>query len=275
MLPAQRRQLILDMLGHRQQLSVDELANELNASRETIRRDLAVLDTAHKLRRVHGGAVPLKMGVEDAIQRRRNQHRAEKERIATRAAELFEPGDSLFVDAGTTTEALGRALGENRSLTVITNSVEVATRVWSVRSENHVHLLGGHYNGEASETHGPETVRQVGQFYADHAVLTIGTVDETAGFMDFSVDEAAVAVAMIDHARSLTVLADHSKLARTALVQVCALGRAARLVTGIRPPENLYRALIAAGVEVMVVDEMPLARPRGSLFTAAGRSRAR
>jgi DeoR/GlpR family transcriptional regulator of sugar metabolism len=265
MLPAQRRQLILDMLGHRQQLGVDELARELNASRETIRRDLAVLDAGHRLRRVHGGAVPVKMGDEDAIQRRRNQHRAEKQRIAARAAELLEPGDSLFVDAGTTTEALGRALGEKRSLTVITNSVEVATRIWSARGENHVHLLGGRYNGEVSETHGPETVRQVSQFYADHAVLTIGTVDAVAGFMDFSVDEAAVATAMIDHARSLTVLADHSKLGRTALVQVCGLGRAARLVTGAHPPKDLARALSAAGVEVMVVEEAPLARPRRSL----------
>jgi len=270
MLPAQRRQLILDMLGHRQQLGVDELARELNASRETIRRDLAVLDAAHRLRRVHGGAVPVKMGVEDAIQRRRNQHRAEKQRIAARVAELFEPGDSVFVDAGTTTEALGRALGEKRSLTVITNSVEVATRIWSVHGENHVHLLGGRYNGEVSETHGPETVRQVGQFFADHAVLTIGTVDALAGFMDFSVDEAAVAMAMIDNARSLTVLADHSKLGRTALVQVCKLGRATRLVTGAPPPEDLQRALSAAGVEVIVVDETPPVRMQRSLTTNTG-----
>lgn len=264
MLPAKRRQLICDMLGHRQQLGVDELARELNASRETIRRDLAVLDAAHQLRRVHGGAVPLKMGVEDAIQRRRNQHRAEKQRIAARAAHLFEPGDSLFVDAGTTTEELGRALAEKRSLTVLTNSVEVAARLWSARGENHVHLLGGRYNGEVSETHGPETVRQVGQFFADHAVLTIGTVDAQAGFMDFSVDEAAVAVAMIDNARSLTVLADHSKLGRTALVQVCKLSRAARLVTGAQPPRDLERALVTADVEVIVADETPHARARAT-----------
>lgn len=266
MLPAKRQQLILDMLGHRQQLGVDELARELSASRETIRRDLAVLDAAHRLRRVHGGAVPLKMGVEDAIQRRRNQHRSEKQRIAELTADLFEPGDSLFVDAGTTTEALGRALGEKHSLTVITNSVEVATRIWSARGENQVHLLGGRYNGEVSETHGPETVRQVGQFFPDHAVLTIGTVDALAGFMDFSVDEAAVAVAMIDNAHSLTVLADHSKLGRTALVQVCKLNRAARLITGDHPPEDLQRALTTAGVEVIVVEETPAAH--------AGTSRA-
>jgi DeoR family glycerol-3-phosphate regulon repressor len=108
-------------------------------------------------------------------------------------------------------------------------------------------------------------VRQVGQFFTDHAVLTIGTVDAQAGFMDFSVDEAAVAAAMIDNARSLMVLADHSKLGRTALVQVCQLGRAARLVTGAQPPEDLQRALAAAGVEVIVVDETPPARGRGSL----------
>ena len=262
MLPAQRRQLILDILGHRQQLGVDELASELNASRETIRRDLAVLDAAHRLRRVHGGAVPLKMGVEDAIQRRRHQHRAEKERIAARAAELFGVGDSLFVDAGTTTEALARALADKRSLTVITNSVEVASRMWSSRAENHIHLLGGRFDAEVSETYGPETLRQVGQFHADHAVLTIGTVDAAAGFMDFSVDEAAVAVAMIDHARSLTVLADHSKLGRTALVQVCGLGRAARLVTSARPPSKLERALSAAGVDIIVAEDSSPARVR-------------
>ncbi len=252
MLPAQRREAILRLLSRRQQLRVGDLAAELNASHETIRRDLAALDARHLLRRVHGGAIAVQAGQEDAFTRRARQLRAEKERIGVRAAALFTAGDSLFIDAGTTTVAFALALARKSGLTVITNCIGVAAHLWRGPGANRIHLLGGEFWGEAGETLGAETVRQASPLHPDHAVLTVGAVDGERGFMDFNLDEAMVARAMVRNARSVTVLADHSKFGRTALASVCALAEAARVVTDRAPPAAVAAALSEAGVEILV-----------------------
>ncbi|NIR29413.1 MAG: DeoR/GlpR transcriptional regulator [Gammaproteobacteria bacterium] len=252
MIAQQRRRVILAHLSRADQVTVNQLATELRASKETIRRDLADLDAQHLLRRVHGGAVPAQTGAEEAFNRRALQHRTEKQRIGTRAAELFKSGDSLFIDAGTTTAAFAGALARLSGLTVFTNSMEVAARLWAGPGEIRVHVLGGDYYGEVAETLGAETVHQINRLRADHAVLTVGTVDAEGGFMDFNMDEATVATAMVRSARTVTVLADHSKLGRTSQVRVCALSPVARLVTDAPPPATLAEALERGGVEVLL-----------------------
>jgi DeoR family glycerol-3-phosphate regulon repressor len=135
---------------------------------------------------------------------------------------------------------------------VITNSVEVAARLWTGTGENAVYLLGGQYHGEVSETLGPIALELIGRFQGDHAVLTIGAVDPEHGFMDYNIEEATVAQAMIRQARSVTVLADRSKLERTALVKVCAAADVARLVTDSDPPEAVRQLLEQAEVEIII-----------------------
>jgi len=252
MIGEQRRRIVLAQLARTGEVTVNQLAAELGTSKETVRRDLAALDAKRLLRRVHGGAVPVQTGAEETFNRRATQHLAEKRRIAARAAELIKARDSLFVDAGTTTAAFAEAIAHLSDLTVFTNSMEVAARLWAGSGRIRVHVLGGDYYGEVAETLGAETVHQVNRLRADHAVLTIGTVDAEGGFMDFSLDEAMVATAMVQNARAVTVLADHSKLGRSSQVRVCRLSRVARLVTDAPPPESLARALERAGVEVVL-----------------------
>jgi len=252
MITEQRRRVILGHLSRADQVTVNQLAAELGTSRETIRRDLAALDARRLLRRVHGGAVSVQTGAEEAFNRRALLHMAEKRRIGACAAELFKSGDSLFIDAGTTTAAFAGELARLSGLTVFTNSMEVAARLWGGPGEIRVHVLGGDYYGEVAETLGAQTVLQINRLRADHAVLTVGTVDAEGGFMDFKLDEAMVATAMVQNARTVTVLADHSKLGRGSQVRVCGLSRVARLVTDVSPPAALARALKRASVEVLL-----------------------
>ncbi len=252
MLPSKRQQAILDLLSPRQRVSVNELALWLNVSRETIRRDLAALDASHLLRKVHGGAIPVQTAREDSFTRRARHLEAEKQRIGARAAALFTAGDSLFVDAGTTTMAFASALAGKDGLTVISNCVEVAARLWRGSGRNRIHLLGGDYSGEASETLGAETVRQASAFHPDHAVIGIGAVDEHAGFMDFNLDEALVAATMVRNARNVTVLAGRDKFGRTGLARVCGFPQATRVVTDAPPAEDIAHALALADVELVV-----------------------
>jgi DeoR family glycerol-3-phosphate regulon repressor len=250
--PEERRRRILVAMAGNDQITVNRLAVELGVSKETVRRDLRELAERRLLRKVHGGAVTAQTAQESAFDLREGQHRLEKQRIAERAASLFADGDSLFVDAGTTTAIFAGELAKRSGLTVITNAVDVAARIWHGSGRSRVHLLGGEFRGDPAQSVGPRTIEQIAGFHVDHAVLTIGAVDAHGGFLDFDMDEAKVATAMARRARVVTVLADSSKLGRLALVKVCGLAEVGRLVTDAAPPQPLARALRAAGVEVIV-----------------------
>ena len=253
MVPEYRRSRILAALHLQERTSVNELAIQLGVSRETIRRDLTQLENSALLRKVHGGAVPLQTATEPALRLRTAQHRIEKQLIGNRAARLFRAGDSLFIDAGSTTTAFASALAAVRGLTVITNSLEVALRLGRVRDIG-VHLLGGAFKPAGIETVGAQVIEQIATFHPDHAVLTVGAIDEDGNVCDFDHDEATVARAMIRQARSITLLADHSKFGRPALMPICHLSQVSRLVTDRMPPEALGDLLRAAKTEVILAD---------------------
>jgi DeoR family glycerol-3-phosphate regulon repressor len=250
--PGERRERISAIVRQASRASVDELAERLQISRETVRRDLALLSEQGRVRKVHGGAVEFQTARESPLDDRRAAARPEKTAIAAAAAALFRPGDSLLVDAGSTTTLFAEALGKVGSFSVITNSIAVAAELWNAANKSDVYLLGGRYAGDGQELLGPLTVDQIRTVRADHAVLTIGGMDADGNCMDFNAEEAFVARAMIASARKVTVVADSSKLGRHALFQVCGPAQLDRLVTDGVPAQPLGEALRAAGVRVIV-----------------------
>ncbi|MBN9306521.1 MAG: hypothetical protein BGO82_06170 [Devosia sp. 67-54] len=254
MKPAERRERIATLVREAGKLSVDDLAERLDTSRETVRRDLVLLSEQGVLRKVHGGAVPSQTALESPLGDRRAAARAEKIAIGRAAAALFEPGDSLLIDAGSTTAYFAEALGRAGVFTVITNSVLVANELWAAPNRGEVYLTGGRYFGEGHEVLGPLVVEQIQRLHADHAVLTIGAIDAGGKFMDFNTEEAFVARAMIASARRTTVLADASKLNRQALFQVCEASQVERLVTDRMPEPAMANLLQSAGVEIIVAE---------------------
>ncbi len=172
--------------------------------------------------------------------------------IARAAARLFTNGDTIFIDTGTTTLFFAEELAHFRNLSVVTNSSAIAARLSG--SGNNVFLLGGFYQADAGETIGPTTIQQIASFHASHAVLTIGAIHPKNGVMDFSLDEAQVARAMIEHADHVTVIADRSKVGRGAFGTVCTLDAIDRFVTDVRPGPAMTEALLQAGVEIIVAD---------------------
>ena len=233
--PHERRDRILQILGDCQRHSVEHLAEELVASKETIRRDLTELAAEGVIRKFHGGAVLPEPRGESRFQARMAEQIHEKRAIARRAAELFAQSDTLFIDTGTTTVLFAEELARRGGMTVITNSVTIAQTVTQGDTDNRVFVIGGEYVAEAAENLGSLAVEQVGRFQALHAVITVGAIDEF-GVMDFSLGEAEVARAMVAQARHLTVIADSSKHNRMALFRVCSLDEIDRLVTDRPPP---------------------------------------
>ncbi|KGJ07887.1 DeoR/GlpR transcriptional regulator [Paracoccus versutus] len=258
--PTERRARIVELVQRNHSHSVDELAEALDSSRETIRRDLVALDRDGLLRGYHGGARSLTDAAnfqvaEESFSVRLTRHGEAKKKLARLAATLFEPGSSLFVDTGTTTLAFAQELAPLRQCTVITNSLGIASIFGAVRDFRHkIHVLGGEFVPDAQEMLGRTTLRQIADFRAEHVVLTVGSL-QVGGILDFDEREAEVAQAMIEHAQKITVLADSSKMGQPAVFPVVPLSRIDRLVTDAPPPNDIVDALRHARVELLVATE--------------------
>ncbi|WP_234906488.1 MULTISPECIES: DeoR/GlpR family DNA-binding transcription regulator [Rhizobium] len=172
-----------------------------------------------------------------------------KRKIAYTAASLLSPGDTLFIDTGTTTLLLAEALADLPSLTVITNSHRIAAT--AAANPNHkIFLIGGAYGTDAGQSLGHLAVEQIKRFRARHAFLTVGAVDETC-VMDFDAQETEIAQTMIDRTEMVTVLADSSKFGRQGVFEVAPWRTIDRLVTDRSPSRTLETAIRAEGVEII------------------------
>ncbi|GEO87611.1 MULTISPECIES: DeoR/GlpR family DNA-binding transcription regulator [Alphaproteobacteria] len=254
MQPSERREKIVALLGRTGEMAVEALAEALDVSRETVRRDLTRLDAAGRLRKFHGGARPMTVPAaslekEGPFAQRLAQNAEAKRKLARAACRLFKPGDSLFIDTGSTTVALAEALAGLDGLVVVTNSPRIAATL-AVNPSHTLFLIGGAYSADAGESLGPLALEQVGKFRARHAVLTAGALDGSS-VMDFDLQEAEMAKAMIERADLVTVLADHSKFDRRAVFEVAPLSRVDTLVTDAHPSEAMTRALTAANVRIL------------------------
>lgn len=247
--PDARRDRILALVHERGRVTVDELAALLDSSRETLRRDLGLLADAGRIRKFHGGAALPDLGQEGPFAQRLLTAVQEKRAIASAAAQLFGAGDTIFVDTGTTTLIFAQALARRPGVTVITNGLEIGRTI--AEAGGKVFIVGGEYRPELGEMVGPLAVEQIERFHAGHAVLTAGAIG-IGGPMDFELEEAQIARAMIAQARSITILADSAKLDKAALFQLCPLSRISRLVVDAPTSEEFAAALVAAGVELVV-----------------------
>ena len=253
MTPEARRDGIVEIVNRDGKASVEALADILDASRETIRRDLTELDRQGLLRKVHGGATAAEPSgfekAEGALAARMTQNLTRKRAIARKAAGLLKPGDSLFIDTGSTTLILAEELPAG--LTVITNSAAIAAL--AIKAEDsRVFLIGGEYRRGGQESVGDMAVRQIGEFRAAYAFLTVAAFG-AGGFMDHDLQQAQVARAMARQAAQPVVLADSSKMDRLGVFEVVPAAAPVSLVTDALSPE-LAADLRERGVTLLLAD---------------------
>jgi len=250
MKPRQRQSRILEVVARDGEATVDALAVEFDVSAETIRRDLAQLATSGALQKVHGGARRLRLHAEGSFQERMSEDAAAKEIIAQKLAQVIQPGDTLFMDTGTTTLFCAEALAGVAELTVITNSIRVAQALSRGAGHARVFLLGGDYAFDNAQTRGPIALDQIDRFHADHAVLAVAAVDPAGGASDADFDEAQVARRMIANATNVIVVAQAAKLGRKAAHRICRLDEVDMLITDMVPGDAFRAALDVAQVEI-------------------------
>jgi len=249
--PATRQAEIVNIIRQRDHATVNELAELLNTSRETIRRDLTELARAGKVQKFHGGAsLPVLVG-EGPFRDRMGKNAAAKMEIAAEAAKLISPGETILIDTGTTTFYFAEKLTEISNLTVVTNSTKIARVMGSGPIPARTFLLGGEFHADNRQTIGSMAISQVKSFRAHHAVLTVGALDSRSGVMDYSIEEAQLARAMVEQAEIITLLVDSSKFEQIASFEVCSLRKITNLVCEKAPAGKMYDALTDAGVTII------------------------
>ncbi len=247
----ERQQRIMEIIATIGRVEADAVAAQLRVSRETIRRDLMLLERDGRIRRVHGGAVRADPPPERPFRTRKRIQMDAKRRIGRAAAALIRPGMSCFVDAGTTTAIFSESLVFVPDVLVITNSIEVAVNLRTANGNADVVLLGGRMAIDVPATHGELTIAEIGRHRVDLAILSPVAVHPVEGVTYHELSEAAVARAMIQGAARTMLLADHTKLGRVSRAVVCRCEEIDTLVTD--GPEDQVEDFRSVGLSTVQI----------------------
>jgi DeoR/GlpR family transcriptional regulator of sugar metabolism len=193
-LAEERRQAIVEAVEQEGRVLAAELAQRLNTSEDTIRRDLRELDSAGLLRRVHGGAV--RRGALPSFGERAEADLARKSALARMLRDCVRPGDTVLIDAGSTNLALARLLEDGQAATVVTNSPQVALALGEFR-RTRVVLLGGTYSAAKGAVLGAWTLAELQQLRADLCIVGICAIDPERGLATKDAEEATIKAAML------------------------------------------------------------------------------
>lgn len=253
MLNEERRRQILEILNREGRVVVKDLAKRFATSRVTVRSDLEILHSQGVVQRIHGGALPVQVGalLDPSLREKEKLHRLEKQHIAEAAVALIREGESVILDSGTTTTAIARSLRKFRSLTVITNAVNIAAELAGTSID--VILTGGTLRENSFSLVGPLAEDSLRHLSADIFFLGVDGFDVRFGLTTPNVLEAKVNRVMMEIARQTIVVCDSSKFGRRSLSLIAPPSAIQQTITDVRIPKGDLRTLKEAGVKVTLV----------------------
>lgn len=257
----QRKQYILNRIERDGTVTVTEMAETLNVSEMTIRRDLIELENSGLVRRVHGGAVSARgRSFEPPFLLRVMQNANAKRSIGYRASQLVMEGDSIGLDIGTTTQEMATFLTNFHNLTIITPSLRIAY-IFLNQSDIRLILPGGIVRpGEASLV-GEMSYQIFQDFYVDKLFLGISNLNAETGLTEFNMEDAQVKKVMMRNAKQVILLADSSKFNGIAFARVSDFNQVHKLVTDAMPEGPLLAKLEEAGVEIILAQGLEPSQP--------------
>lgn len=208
----ERRAWIADHARRHGRVVVTDLAADLGVTQETIRRDLDELERAGILRRVHGGAITVdRVRVESDVNERAGLMADQKRRIAKAVVDLLPVGGTVYLDAGTTTQAVADTVPDTMELTVVTNALGIAASL-SRRTRVTVRLVGGRVRPRTQAVVGDWAVQQLSGLSFDLTVVATNGVTVARGLSTPDPEEAAVKRAAIAAGQRVALVADHTKV---------------------------------------------------------------
>ena len=236
MLKEERQRIILNEVEVHNRVLLTDLADKLEVSVDTIRRDVKELDHSQKLRKVHGGAVSLGF-VSPAAANANTYALEEKKTIAHKALGLLRSGSVIFMDGGTTCQELARVIPERLELTCFTISLPVALQLVG-KPGVRVILIGGEVSGESQITTGASAVSALSEIKVDYGFIGTGYVDALHGLTEFDWDVVQVKKAVIEASRKVVLLCISEKLNSQHRYRTCDISAVNTLVTELDPDHN-------------------------------------
>ena len=246
MLAAQRYAKIIQLLNHKQSVSVAELSKLLQASEATVRRDINVLHTKGSLIKVYGGAMSAEdyTTTEDKVEIRKTVHVSEKELIAITAAKLIKAKDIVYIDAGTTTELLLKYLQEKDAV-YITNDASHAVQLISHGFTTTI--IGGTMKLVTYATVGASAVENLRRYNFTIGFFGTNGVSIKAGLTTPTDEEAMMKETAINHCKKAYILADNSKFGKITPFSFSSLDKVT-VITNKQPDETFaHDVIVVAG----------------------------
>lgn len=250
MLSSLRHKQILDLLDDKREIYVAALADELQVSTETIRRDLKLLEQRGKLRRVHGGAVSATEAALRPVFEREQIERGSKEIIGELAASLVSEDQHVFIGGSSTTLILARRLANGPRANYVTNMIDIALVLGS-SGLHQVTLLGGELRPWARTLSGAETIEGISRRVFDLSFNGVSAVDVELGFLGPTEWHMVNHQVLRRQTKSVVYLADHTKFGKTDKFCVDKVENADVVVSDTEPSEEFVAAFKGAGVHIL------------------------
>jgi DeoR/GlpR family transcriptional regulator of sugar metabolism len=249
----ERRQRVLDLVSQRGFISLTDLAQTIQVSESTLRRDLDYWHQQGRIRRTHGGAIFAGDGAPlPALEERAQRQLEEKRAIARTAVQRIREGDAILLDGGTTTLEVARLL-VGHSLTIVTNSLPIAALFASSR-ETDLIMLGGYVYPKTGVALGPLTIRMLPDIHANQALFSCGGITER-GLFNSNVLLVETQRQMMGCADEVVVVADHTKIGRPAVAFLCELNDVDTLIVDSGLSASQRELLGQSDVRLIVAGE--------------------
>ncbi|MDM5213037.1 DeoR/GlpR family DNA-binding transcription regulator [Peribacillus sp. NJ4] len=253
----ERKLKIIDFITNYSRASVQDLSDFLKVSQSTIRRDLKELQTTNQIQRTHGGAVSLQaVNFEPKIMDKEVEYVQEKKAIAKKAVEFIEDGDTILLDAGTTTLPILEDLQQFSQLTIVTNSILIM-RNFKPYAGIEILFLGGSLRNETLASVGPFAEHNLEMIRVDKAFVAINGVHLTEGLTTPNLIEARIKKLMIQNAQQVILLSDSSKMGKVSFAKVADLQEIDKFIVDDRLHPSFKKSLEDLGVEVISVQTRP------------------
>lgn len=249
----ERHAEILKQVKEKGTVKISELSKELNTSRETIRKDIYILDKKQKLSSIRGGATFLKKGIEETRYGQRTVLDViEKKEIAKLALNYIKDGNTIFLDYGTSVVELAKAIESSplHDITVITNSLNVVD-IFRYSTKNSLILLGGGLRSEEGSLSGPLTLTNIDNLYCNVGFFGCSGLSIQSGITNHYFSEVEVSKKMLSHSMNKVLLADHDKFNQIALYKTADVSELDVIITDKKTPLDIINKYKHIGIPVI------------------------
>ncbi|MDU0355220.1 DeoR family transcriptional regulator [Paraglaciecola aquimarina] len=255
-MPQNTRQVAL--VKHLQEkgfVGIEELALHFDVTPQTIRRDLNYLDEINLVVRRHGGAETTNTSTtaNTSYRSRKIMNLESKEAIAKELVKIIPNGASVFINIGTTTETIARALMNHQDLNIVTNNIHVAT-ILSAKEDFTVIVAAGEVRHKDGGIIGEATCDFISQFQMDYGIIGISAISNDGSLLDFDFREVKVAQAIIDNSDCIILAADHSKFGKSAMVKQGNITQVDHLYTDQKLSPELSELLAMSKVQTHIIE---------------------